>query len=246
MTSKFLNRIVFLGSSAFLLLIGSFITFGGPEKCSQSNYKFDKTYNKISHSLLPNDIWRNEHEKNLFFGCVKAEEKFVKEIIGEDKSVPLQKNTVSNFGPDGVGTLTPQNIRNLHIVPIEIRLTPGEYIAIVEYTNGISYMGVIPYYSSESVEFEKEYAFAGSWDFRYGTGFFPRLWDTIKFKIKPKYSNGKTVSSAIVRFMLSSAYMEAISSTDFAIIDANHPVAKKYIITPYKDATQITKTGIFQ
>ena len=140
MKANFFNRIIFLCSTAFLMLFSSFLIFGGPEKCSQSNYKFNKNYNKISHSLLPNDIWRSEKEKELFFGCVKAEEKFVKEIIGEDKSVPLQKNTVSNFGPDGVGTLMPGNLRNLRIVPIEIKLAPGEYIAIVEYTNGISYM----------------------------------------------------------------------------------------------------------
>ena len=247
MTNKFLNRIVFLGSSAFLLLIGSFITFGGPEKCSPKNYKFDKTYRTITHSLLPNNIWRNEKEKELFFGCVKSEESFVSEIIGKDKSVLLEKNTVSNFGPDGIGTLMSGNRRNLHIVPIEIKLTPGEYIAIVQYTTGTSYMGVIPYYSSESVEFEnKEYAFAGSWDFRYGIGFFPRLWDTIKFKVRPTYSNGKKVDVAVVRFMLSAAYMETISSTDFAIIDANHPAAKIFLATPFKNSTKINEYGIFE
>ena len=247
MKGKFFEKIIFLGSTVFLLLISSFITFGGPEKCSPSNYKFTKKYTKISHSLLPNDIWRNEKEKELFFGCVQAEEKFVSEIIGKDQSVPLKKNTVANFGPDGIGTLMPGNRRNLRIVPIEIKLAPGEYFAVVEYNSGISYMGVIPYYSSESVVFEnKEYAFAGSWDFHYGKGFYPRLWDSIKFTVKSKYSNGKKVDLAVVRFMLSSAYMEAISDTDFAIIDANHPAAKRFILKPFKDATQINKNGMFQ
>ena len=247
MKSKFFNRIIFLCSTAFLMLFSSFVLFGRTEKCLPKNYKFDKTYSTIIHSLLPNNIWRNEKEKELFFGCVKAEEQFVKEIIGEDKSVQLQKNAVYSFGPDGIGTLMPGNLRNLHIVPIEVKLTPGEYVAIVQYIGGLSYMGVIPYYSSESVEFEnKEYAFAGSWDFRYGVGFFPRLYDTMKFRIKSSYSNGKKVDLAVVRFMLSSAYMESISKTDFAIIDASHPAAKKFISTPFKNATQINKYGMFE
>lgn len=229
------------------LIFNSLVLLGGPEKCSQSNYKFNKTYTTIKHSLLPNDIWRNEKEKETFFNCVKSEEKFVSEVIGQDKSVSIEKNIVSNFGPDGVGTLMPGNRRNLHIIPIEIKLTPGEYFAVVEYNGGISYMGVIPYYSSESVVFEnKEYAFAGSWDFHYGKGFYPRLWDSIKFTVKNKYSNGKKVDLAVVRFMLSSAYMEAISDTDFAIIDANHPAAKRFILRPFKDATQINENGMFQ
>lgn len=229
------------------LIFNSLVLLGGPEKCSPSNYKFNKTYTAIKHSLLPNDIWRNEKEKETFFNCVKSEEKFVSEIIGQDKSVPIEKNAVYNFGPDGVGNLMPGNRRNLHIIPIEIKLTPGEYIAIVQYISGISYMGVIPYYSSESVEFEnKEYAFAGSWDFRYGVGFYPRLYDTIKFKVKSTYSNGKKVDVAVVRFMLSSAYMEAISSSDFAIIDAGHPIAKKFISPPFKNATKINESGIFE
>lgn len=229
------------------LIFNSLVLLGGPEKCSQSNYKFNKTYTTIKHSLLPNDIWRNEKEKETFFNCVKSEEKFVSEVIGQDKSVSIEKNIVSNFGPDGVGTLMPGNRRNLHIIPIEIKLTPGEYIAVVQYIGGISYMGVIPYYSSESVEFEnKEYAFAGSWDFRYGVGFFPRLYDTIKFKVKSSYSNGKKVNLAVVRFMLSAAYMETISGTDFAIIDASHPAAKNFLSTPFKNATKINKYGIFE
>ena len=247
MTSKFLNRIVFLGSSAFLLLIGSFITFGGPEKCSPKNYKFDKTYSKITHSLLPNDIWRNEKEKDLFFGCVKAEEKFVREIIGEEQSIPFHVNTTAQFSPLGTGTIMPGNMRNLRVFPLEIEVEPGEeYIAVIHYLEGMSYISMIPYYSSDAIEWDRNYnnelIFAGAWDFHVqanGTVYYPRFWDTIRFKVKKTYSNGKPVKKAIVRFMLSLAYMEEDKSSFFSLMKASEASAKTFKETPRKDATQI-------
>ena len=53
MKNNFLKQIF---SFIIVFLMFSLVTFGGPEKCSPSNYKFNKTYSKITHPLLPNDF----------------------------------------------------------------------------------------------------------------------------------------------------------------------------------------------
>lgn len=252
MKNKFFKQVVFLGSTVFLLLISSFITFGGPEKCSPNNYKFTKKYNKITHSLLPNDIWRNEKEKKLFFDCVQSEEKFVKEVIGEDQYIPFKDNMSAQFSPEGTGKIMSGNRRNLRIYPIEIEVVPGEdYMAVVQYLEGMSYISMIPYYSSDAIEWDytnKGPFFAGAWDFHIqanGTVYYPRFWDTIRFKVKKTYSNGKPVKKAIVRFMLSIAYMEENKSSLFAVIRYNEPSVSIFRATPRRDATMITRDGKF-
>ena len=249
MKNNFLKQIF---SCIIVFLMFSLVTFGGTEKCSPSNYKFDKTYSKITHPLLPNDIWRNEKEKEIFFGCVKSEEKFVKEIIGEEQSIPFHVNMTSQFSPLGTGTIMPGNMRNLRVFPLEIEVEPGEeYIAVIRYLEGISYISMIPYYSSDAIEWDRNYTseiiFAGAWDFHVqanGTVYYPRFWDTIRFKVKKKYSNGKPVKKAIVRFMLSLAYMEEDKSSFFSLMKASEPAAKIFKENPRKDATQIIN-GMF-
>lgn len=252
MKGKFFEKIIFLGSTLFVLLFSSLITFGGPEKCSPSNYKFTKKYDKISHSLLPNDIWRNEKEKNLFFGCVQAEEKFVKEVIGENESIPFKTNMSAQFSPEGTGKIMPGNRRNLRIYPIEIEVVPGEeYIAVVQYLEGMSYISMIPYYSSDAIEWDYTNNgpfFAGAWDFHVqanGTVYYPRFWDSIRFKVKKNYSNGRPVKKAIVRFMLSLAYMEENKSSLFAVIRSSEAAVSIFRTTPRRDATIITRDGKF-
>ena len=252
MKNKFFKQVVFLGSTVFLLLINSFITFGGPEKCSPSNYKFTKKYDKITDSLLPNDIWRNEKEKKLFFDCVQSEEKFVKEVIGEDQSIPFKTNMSLQFSPEGTGKIMSGNRRNLRIYPVEVEVTPGEeYLAVVQYLEGMSYISMIPYYSSDAIEWNYTNNgpfFAGAWDFHVqanGTVYYPRFWDTIRFKVKKTYSNGKPVKKAIVRFMLSLAYMEENKSSLFAVIRANEASVSIFRATPRRDATTINRDGKF-
>ena len=183
MKANFFNRIIFLCSTAFLMLFSSFVTLAGSEKCLPKNYKFDKTYSKITHPLLPNDIWRSDSEKEVFFGCVKAEEKFVKEIVGEEASIPFHVNMTSQFSPLGTGTIMPGNMRNLRVFPLEIEVEPGEeYIALIHYLEGMSYASLIPYYSSDAIVWDREYnneiIFAGAWDFHVqanGTVYYPRF-----------------------------------------------------------------------
>ena len=57
----------------FLLTCINTAVFAGAEECSVSNAKFQKNYRPISHALLPNNVWRSEKEKELFFNCVRAE-----------------------------------------------------------------------------------------------------------------------------------------------------------------------------
>ncbi|WP_071125165.1 hypothetical protein [Leptotrichia massiliensis] len=229
----------------FLLTCINTAVFAGAEECSVSNAKFQKNYRPISHALLPNNVWRSEKEKELFFNCVRAEKKFVYEIIGKDVSMPLTVNMPVELGPDGTGSLKPGNTRDLKVYPVEVEVEPGkEYIAIIQYLGSMSYAALIPYYSSDAVEFinNKKDIYAGAWHFYVydnGTVYYPRYWDSIKFKVKTKYSNGKPVKKAIVRFIVSTAYMEQQSNSLFAIMETTHIGASQFLNTPTKQATYI-------
>lgn len=229
----------------FLLTCINAAVFAGAEECSVSNAKFQKNYSPISHALLPNNVWRSEKEKELFFNCVRAEKKFVYEIIGKDVSMPLTVNMPVELGPDGTGSLRPGNTRDLKVYPVEVEVEPGkEYIAIIQYLGSMSYAALIPYYSSDAVEFinNKKDIYAGAWHFYVydnGTVYYPRYWDSIKFKVKTKYSNGKPVKKAIVRFIVSTAYMEQQSNSLFAIMETTHIGASQFLNTPTKQATYI-------
>ena len=229
----------------FLLTCINTAVFAGAEECSVSNAKFQKNYSPISHALLPNNVWRSEKEKELFFNCVRAEKKFVYEIIGKDISMPLTVNMPVELGPDGTGSLKPGNTRDLKVYPVEVEVEPGkEYIAIIQYLGSMSYAALIPYYSSDAVEFinNKKDIYAGAWHFYVydnGTVYYPRYWDSIKFKVKTKYSNGKPVKKAIVRFIVSTAYMEQQSNSLFAIMETTHIGASQFLNTPTKQATYI-------
>lgn len=229
----------------FLLTCINAAVFAGAEECSVSNAKFQKNYSPISHALLPNNVWRSEKEKELFFNCVRAEKKFVYEIIGKDVSMPLTVNMPVELGPDGTGSLKPGNTRDLKVYPVEVEVEPGkEYIAIIQYLGSMSYAALIPYYSSDAVEFinNKKDIYAGAWHFYVydnGTVYYPRYWDSIKFKVKTKYSNGKPVKKAIVRFIVSTAYMEQQSNSLFAIMETTHIGASQFLNTPTKQATYI-------
>ena len=238
-------RRVFFKVIFLLPFIISSVIFADSRECSASNAKFQKNYKTITHSLLPNNVWRNENEKELFFNCVRAEKKFVYEIIGKDESIPLTVNMYGEFGPDGTGPLMPGNSRNLKVYPIEVEVEPcKEYIAIIQYLGSMSYAALIPYYSSDAVEFinNKKDIYAGAWHFYVydnGTVYYPRYWDSIKFKVKTKYSNGKPVKKAIVRFIVSTAYMEQQSNSLFAIMETTHIGASQFLNTPTKQATYI-------
>lgn len=229
----------------FLLTCINTAVFAGAEECSVSNAKFQKNYRPISHALLPNNVWRSEKEKELFFNCVRAEKKFVYEIIGKDISMPLTVNMPVELGPDGTGSLRPGNTRDLKVYPVEVEVEPGkEYIAIIQYLGSMSYAALIPYYSSDAVEFinNRQDIYAGAWHFYVydnGTVYYPRYWDSIKFKVKTKYSNGKPVKKAIVRFIVSTAYMEQQSNSLFAIMETTHIGASQFLNTPTKQATYI-------
>ena len=229
----------------FLLTCINTAVFAGAEECSVSNAKFQKNYSPISHALLPNNVWRSEKEKELFFNCVRAEKKFVYEIIGKDISMPLTVNMPVELGPDGTGSLRPGNTRDLKVYPVEVEVEPGkEYIAIIQYLGSMSYAALIPYYSSDAVEFinNRQYIYAGAWHFYVydnGTVYYPKYWDSIKFKVKTKYSNGKPVKKAIVRFIVSTAYMEQQSNSLFAIMETTHIGASQFLNTPTKQATYI-------
>ena len=229
----------------FLLTCINTAVFAGAEECSVSNAKFQKNYSPISHALLPNNVWRSEKEKELFFNCVRAEKKFVYEIIGKDISMPLTVNMPVELGPDGTGSLRPGNTRDLKVYPVEVEVEPGkEYIAIIQYLGSMSYAALIPYYSSDAVEFEnnRQDIYAGAWHFYVydnGTVYYPKYWDSIKFKVKTKYSNGKSVKKAIVRFIVSTAYMEQQSNSLFAIMETTHIGASQFLNTPTKQATYI-------
>lgn len=229
----------------FLLTCINAAVFAGAEECSVSNAKFQKNYSPISHALLPNNVWRSEKEKELFFNCVRAEKKFVYEIIGKDVSMPLTVNMPVELGPDGTGSLRPGNTRDLKVYPVEVEVEPGkEYIAIIQYLGSMSYAALIPYYSSDAVEFinNRQDIYAGAWHFYVydnGTVYYPRYWDSIKFKVKKKYSNGKPVQKAIVRFIVSTAYMEQQSNSLFAIMETTHIGASQFLNTPTKQATYI-------
>lgn len=229
----------------FLLTCINTAVFAGAEECSVSNAKFQKNYSPISHALLPNNVWRSEKEKELFFNCVRAEKKFVYEIIGKDVSMPLTVNMPVELGPDGTGSLKPGNTRDLKVYPVEVEVEPGkEYIAIIQYLGSMSYAALIPYYSSDAVEFinNRQDIYAGAWHFYVydnGTVYYPRYWDSIKFKVKTKYSNGKPVKKAIVRFIVSTAYMEQQSNSLFAIMETTHIGASQFLNTPTKQATYI-------
>ncbi len=229
----------------FLLTCINAAVFAGAEECSVSNAKFQKNYSPISHALLPNNVWRSEKEKELFFNCVRAEKKFVYEIIGKDISMPLTVNMPVELGPDGTGSLRPGNTRDLKVYPVEVEVEPGkEYIAIIQYLGSMSYAALIPYYSSDAVEFinNKKDIYAGAWHFYVydnGTVYYPRYWDSIKFKVKTKYSNGKPVKKAIVRFIVSTAYMEQQNNSLFAIMETTHIGASQFLNTPTKQATYI-------
>lgn len=229
----------------FLLTCINTAVFAGAEECSVSNAKFQKNYSPISHALLPNNVWRSEKEKELFFNCVRAEKKFVYEIIGKDVSMPLTVNMPVELGPDGTGSLRPGNTRDLKVYPVEVEVEPGkEYIAIIQYLGSMSYAALIPYYSSDAVEFinNRQDIYAGAWHFYVydnGTVYYPRYWDSIKFKVKTKYSNGKPVKKAIVRFIVSTAYMEQQSNSLFAIMETTHIGASQFLNTPTKQATYI-------
>lgn len=229
----------------FLLTCINAAVFAGAEECSVSNAKFQKNYSPISHALLPNNVWRSEKEKELFFNCVRAEKKFVYEIIGKDVSMPLTVNMPVELGPDGTGSLRPGNTRDLKVYPVEVEVEPGkEYIAIIQYLGSISYAALIPYYSSDAVEFinNRQDIYAGAWHFYVydnGTVYYPKYWDSIKFKVKTKYSNGKPVKKAIVRFIVSTAYMEQQSNSLFAIMETTHIGASQFLNTPTKQATYI-------
>ena len=229
----------------FLLTCINTAVFAGAEECSVSNAKFQKNYSPISHALLPNNVWRSEKEKELFFNCVRAEKKFVYEIIGKDISMPLTVNMPVELGPDGTGSLRPGNTRDLKVYPVEVEVEPGkEYIAIIQYLGSMSYAALIPYYSSDAVEFinNRQDIYAGAWHFYVydnGTVYYPKYWDSIKFKVKTKYSNGKPVKKAIVRFIVSTAYMEQQSNSLFAIMETTHICASQFLNTPTKQATYI-------
>jgi len=229
----------------FLLTCINTAVFAGAEECSVSNAKFQKNYSPISHALLPNNVWRSEKEKELFFNCVRAEKKFVYEIIGKDVSMPLTVNMPVELGPDGTGSLRPGNTRDLKVYPVEVEVEPGkEYIAIIQYLGSMSYAALIPYYSSDAVEFinNRQDIYAGAWHFYVydnGTVYYPKYWDSIKFKVKTKYSNGKPVQKAIVRFIVSTAYMEQQSNSLFAIMETTHIGASQFLNTPTKQATYI-------
>ena len=229
----------------FLLTCINTAVFAGAEECSVSNAKFQKNYRPISHALLPNNVWRSEKEKELFFNCVRAEKKFVYEIIGKDVSMPLTVNMPVELGPDGTGSLKPGNTRDLKVYPVEVEVEPGkEYIAIIQYLGSMSYAALIPYYSSDAVEFinNRQDIYAGAWHFYVydnGTVYYPKYWDSIKFKVKTKYSNGKPVKKAIVRFIVSTAYMEQQSNSLFAIMETTHIGASQFLNTPTKQATYI-------
>ena len=229
----------------FLLTCINTAVFAGAEECSVSNAKFQKNYSPISHALLPNNVWRSEKEKELFFNCVRAEKKFVYEIIGKDISMPLTVNMPVELGPDGTGLLRPGNTRDLKVYPVEVEVEPGkEYIAIIQYLGSMSYAALIPYYSSDAVEFinNRQDIYAGAWHFYVydnGTVYYPKYWDSIKFKVKTKYSNGKPVKKAIVRFIVSTAYMEQQSNSLFAIMETTHIGASQFLNTPTKQATYI-------
>ena len=229
----------------FLLTCINAAVFAGAEECSVSNAKFQKNYSPISHALLPNNVWRSEKEKELFFNCVRAEKKFVYEIIGKDVSMPLKVNMPVELGPDGTGSLRPGNTRDLKVYPVEVEVEPGkEYIAIIQYLGSMSYAALIPYYSSDAVEFinNRQDIYAGAWHFYVydnGTVYYPKYWDSIKFKVKTKYSNGKPVKKAIVRFIVSTAYMEQQSNSLFAIMETTHIGASQFLNTPTKQATYI-------
>ena len=229
----------------FLLTCINAAVFAGAEECSVSNAKFQKNYSPISHALLPNNVWRSEKEKELFFNCVRAEKKFVYEIIGKDVSMPLTVNMPVELGPDGTGSLKPGNTRDLKVYPVEVEVEPGkEYIAIIQYLGSMSYAALIPYYSSDAVEFinNRQDIYAGAWHFYVydnGTVYYPKYWDSIKFKVKTKYSNGKPVKKAIVRFIVSTAYMEQQSNSLFAIMETTHIGASQFLNTPTKQATYI-------
>ena len=230
----------FLGIIFSLPLISSVI-FAGSEECSVSNAKFQKNYGTIGHNLLPSNLWRNEKEKEVFFNCVRAEKKFVYEIIGKDVFMPLEANMAVELGPDGTGSLMPGNTRNLKVYPVEVEVEPGkEYIAIIQYLGSMSYAALIPYYSSDAVEFinNRQDIHAGAWSFyRYNNGaaYNLRVWDSIKFKVKTKYSNGKPVQKAIVRFFISTAYMEQQSNSLFTIIETTHIGASQFLREPTKE-----------
>lgn len=229
----------------FLLTCISSVIFAGAEECSVSNAKFQKNYSLISHALLPNNVWRSEKEKEVFFNCVRAEKKFVYEIIGKDVYMPLTTNMAVELGPDGTGSLLPGNSRNLKVYPVEVEVEPGkEYIAIIQYLGSMSYAALIPYYSSDAVEFEnnRQDIYAGAWNFYVYDNrkvYYPKYWDSIKFKVKTKYSNGKPVQKAIVRFIVSTAYMEQQSNSLFAIMETTHIGASQFLNTPTKQATYI-------
>lgn len=229
----------------FLLTCISSVIFAGAEECSVSNAKFQKNYSPISHALLPNNVWRSEKEKEVFFNCVRAEKKFVYEIIGKDVYMPLTTNMAVELGPDGTGSLLPGNSRNLKVYPVEVEVEPGkEYIAIIQYLGSTSYAALIPYYSSDAVEFEnnRQDIYAGAWHFYVYDNrkvYYPKYWDSIKFKVKTKYSNGKPVQKAIVRFIVSTAYMEQQSNSLFAIMETTHIGASQFLNTPTKQATYI-------
>lgn len=229
----------------FLLTCINTAVFAGAEECSVSNAKFQKNYRPISHALLPNNVWRSEKEKELFFNCVRAEKKFIYEIIGKDLSMPLTVNMPVELGPDGTGSLRPGNTRDLKVYPVEVEVEPGkEYIAIIQYLGSMSYAALIPYYSSDAVEFinNRQDIYAGAWHFYVydnGTVYYPKYWDSIKFKVKTKYSNGKPVKKAIVRFIVSTAYMEQQSNSLFAIMETTHIGASQFLNTPTKQATYI-------
>ena len=229
----------------FLLTCINTAVFAGAEECSVSNAKFQKNYSPISHALLPNNVWRSEKEKEVFFNCVRAEKKFVYEIIGKDVYMPLTTNMAVELGPDGTGSLLPGNSRNLKVYPVEVEVEPGkEYIAIIQYLGSMSYAALIPYYSSDAVEFEnnRQDIYAGAWHFYVYDNrkvYYPKYWDSIKFKVKTKYSNGKPVQKAIVRFIVSTAYMEQQSNSLFAIMETTHIGASQFLNTPTKQATYI-------
>ena len=244
------SRRMRLGLFILIMILFTTISFAGPEKCSPENAKFKKSFSTITHSLLPQNVWRNEKEKELFFGCVEAEEKFVKEVIGENQSIPIFHNVAMTFGPDGTGTMLPGNMRDLKIYPLEIEVQPGkEYLIVLSYLGGMSYASVIPYYSSDAIEFDsKTEIYSGAWDFhvqKNGTVYYPRYWDSMKFRVKSKYFNGKPVKKAIVRLMVVSAKMEQEALSSLVIFEASHASAKHYLAEPYRDAKGIDKYGNF-
>ena len=159
--------------------------------------------------------------------------------------MPLTVNMPVELGPDGTGSLRPGNTRDLKVYPVEVEVEPGkEYIAIIQYLGSMSYAALIPYYSSDAVEFEnnRQDIYAGSWHFYVydnRKAYYPKYWDSIKFKVKTKYSNGKPVQKAIVRFIVSTAYMEQQSNSLFAIMETTHIGASQFLNTPTKQATYI-------